>query len=203
MIEDFDSKSKTWDQHRYRIERAQIVADAIKMRIPLDQIKRALDFGCGTGLLGLNLVGMVKDIVFTDTSSGMLHEVDQKIKEKGIENASTLLLSNGKIESSFDLIVSLMVLHHIDNIDEQIKWLSDALEPDGYICLCDLDQENGSFHQEERVPHNGFRRESIIGLMERNGVKVVESTTVYVNKKMIGTREHEFPVFMIVGRKSA
>lgn len=203
MIEDFDSKSKTWDQHRYRIERAQVVADAIKMRIPLYQIDRALDFGCGTGLLGLNLVDLVKHIVFSDTSAGMLQEVDRKLKERGVENASTLLLSGGQIESSYDLIVSLMVLHHIDDTDEQVKRLADALDPDGYICLCDLDQEDGSFHQEERVPHNGFRRESMVGLMERNGIKVVESTTVYVNKKMIGTREHEFPVFMIVGRKSA
>jgi ubiquinone/menaquinone biosynthesis C-methylase UbiE len=83
MTEFFDSKAKTWDQHQYRVERAQVVAKAIESKIPLSQVKTALDFGCGTGLLGLNLADKVGHIVLSDTSPGMIEQVNRKIQTVG------------------------------------------------------------------------------------------------------------------------
>jgi len=200
MSENFDSKSKTWDQHQYRVERAQVVARAIESKIPLSEVKTALDFGCGTGLLGLNLADAVGHIVLSDTSPGMIEQVNQKLRT--VRNASTLLLASDDLGRSFDLIVSLMVLHHIEDVGKQIACLSNAVEPGGYICLCDLDKEDGSFHQEETVPHNGFERVFIETLLTKSGMKIMDSSTVYTNRKTTKGEEREFPVFMIIGRKS-
>jgi len=188
-----------WDQHQYRVERAQVVANAIKSKIPLSQVKTALDFGCGTGLLGLNLADSVGHIVLSDTSSGMIEQVNQKIQTIG--NASTLQLASDELSRSFDLIVSLMVLHHIDDVGRQIASLSKAVEPGGYICLCDLDKEDGSFHQDDTVPHNGFERAFIEALLAKNGFEIMDSSTVYTNRKTIRGEEREFPVFMVIGKK--
>ena len=203
MIEYFDSKSKVWDQHQYRIERAKTVADSIKTKIPLNQAQTLLDFGCGTGLLGLNFLDSVTNIVLADNSVGMLDQVNQKIQSQSLNNVSTLLLENGELGKSFDVIVSLMVLHHIDNIEDQIAQLAASVKVGGYICLCDLDKEDGAFHQEEIVPHNGFDREYIEEILRRNRMKIQDTSTVYVNHKKSNDVDMEFPVFMIIGKKIA
>ncbi len=160
-----------------------------------------LDFGCGTGLLGLNFVDYAEYVILADNSHGMLDQVKQKIHPQSIMNVTTLYLGDEALKSYY-LIVSLMALHHIKNIEDQITQLSSSVEPDGYICLCDLDKEDGSFHQEEIVPHNGFEREFIERILKKNGLKIIETSTVYVDRKEIHKEEREFPVFMVIGRKN-
>lgn len=201
MTEYFDRKSTTWDQQQYRVERALMVAEAIKNKIPLSKTMKALDFGCGTGLLGFNLIDSIEQMTFGDNSPGMLAQVSMKIKEYEHAKASTLLLGDSLQISEFNLIVSLMVLHHIQDIGQQISILSDSVVHGGYICLCDLDKEDGSFHQAETVPHNGFEREYIKSILIKNKFEIIDTSTVYVNRKEIQNRIFEFPVFMIIGRK--
>jgi predicted TPR repeat methyltransferase len=202
MSEYFNSQSKTWDQHQYRINRAQIVATAIKKAIPLSSVGTLLDFGCGTGLLGLNFIAYAKHVILADNSEGMIEQVEQKLHTQSIMNAGTLHLRKENLNSSYDLIVSLMALHHIKNVEDQIAQLSSSVKSGGYICLCDLDKEDGSFHQEEIVPHNGFERDFIEKNLKKNGLEVIESSTVFINRKKINNEEREFSIFMLIGRRN-
>ncbi len=200
MSDYFDRKSAQWDQQNYRVERAQTVAASIRSKVPLSKTMNALDFGCGTGLLGFNLLDAVGQMTFGDTSQGMLDQVAKKMAERG-GHALTLLLGDQHPLPAYDLIVSLMVLHHIADIEDQLAVLSRSLVPGGSLCLCDLDKEDGSFHQEEVVPHQGFERGQIESILRKNGLQIVDTSTVFVNRKTIGDRLREFPVFMVIGRK--
>jgi cyclopropane fatty-acyl-phospholipid synthase-like methyltransferase len=202
MNEYFDEQSKTWDQHKDRVDRAQEIARKMKIILHVSKDMSALEFGCGTGLLGFNLVGEVRELTFADTSSGMIGEVEEKIRKNGIMNARTLNLSKDHISGKYDLIFSLMALHHIEDFRSQVSLLIDSLNDGGMICLCDLDREDGSFHMEETVPHNGFDRDEIIGIYREKNLDLVDASTGYVNRKMVGSREKEFPMFMITGKKN-
>jgi len=196
----FDKKASEWDQQRYRIDRADAVARGIRQAISVSDVQSVLDFGCGTGLLGFEFLNEFTSVTFADTSIGMLEQVGKKLAEGNVANCKLLNLEMDKIDSQYDLIVSLMSLHHIEDYLAQIRTLSSSLLGGGFLCLCDLDKEDGSFHTEEVVPHHGFDRAGIEKAMQENGLEVVSSTTPFVNKKVLNGIEKLFPAFLIVGR---
>ena len=197
----FDKKAYKWDQETYRVDRARIVSQEIKQKVPLSKKWNVLEFGCGTGLVGFNLIDEIGEMTFADTSKGMLEQVNNKMKDGKTKNAHILNLSEKNIELKYELIFSLMVLHHIDNYKKTISELINFLSMDGYLCLCDLDKENGTFHSNEVVPHNGFERSDIENIISICGLQIIYSNTVFINKKIINDKEIKFPVFMIIGKK--
>jgi len=198
----FDQASKAWDQNQYRHLRAQVVAQQIYQVLSSKQPKRILDFGCGTGLLGMHFLKASQQVVFADTSSGMLEEVQKKILASPGMRGKTLLLGPEKLEETFDLVVSLMALHHIEDWKKSVRELAQVLEPGGILALCDLDTENGDFHKPEIVPHQGFSRLEISDQLNLLGLEVFEVSTVFVNKKTVDGKEKDFPVFLIAARKA-
>lgn len=203
MSEYFDKKAKDWDQQQDRVERAQAVARAMKDRIPITPAMNALEFGCGTGLLGFELIKSVGSLTFTDTSLRMLEEVKRKAEDLKIENYRVIDLSKEELSGQFDLIFSLMALHHIEDYESVVKELIQKLTTGGYICLCDLDREDGSFHTEIKVPHNGFEPSQIESIYNTCGLETVCSITAHVDRKQIESEEREYPIFMVIGKRTA
>ena len=52
-MNEFDEKAAGWDAKPIRVERAQAAAKGIAAGVTLDVRMRALEYGCGTGLVGL------------------------------------------------------------------------------------------------------------------------------------------------------
>ena len=50
----FDTAAITWDTKQQRVAQAKAIAKIIEQTIPLTQDIKALEFGCGTGLLGFD-----------------------------------------------------------------------------------------------------------------------------------------------------
>ena len=50
----FDKKAKDWDDNR-RIQRSKVIAEKIIDYVNLQENFSGLEFGCGTGLISLNL----------------------------------------------------------------------------------------------------------------------------------------------------
>lgn len=159
-MEDFDEKSKTWDEEPRRVERAKIVANEIIKLLPNNGTMKGLEYGCGTGLLSFNLQPYFKHITLADTSQGMLQIAQQKINNANIENMKTQMIDltiDKSISEKFDIIYTVMVLHHIHNTGEIIKNFSRIINKSGYLCIVDLDEEDGSFHGQDFDGHKGFK----------------------------------------------
>ena len=140
-------------------------------------------------------------MTFSDTSRGMLSEVENKLKISACTSAKIVDLNVAKIVDRYDLIFSSMVLHHIADHKQTIADLSQSLHPEGYLCICDLDKEDGLFHSKETVPHHGFERAEIKQEFQNSGLNVIHSCTGFINRKIINDQEMNFPVFMIIGQK--
>ena len=147
------------------------------------------------------LIEKVGELTFSDTSRGMLSEVENKLKLAACYSAKILDLNVAKISDDYDLIFSSMVLHHIADHDWTIAELSHSLHIGGYLCICDLDKEDGTFHSKETVPHHGFERTEIQQLFQHSGLNVIHSCTGFVNRKIINGQEIDFPVFVLIGQK--
>ena len=158
----FDEKASDWDTNERR-ERARALADRIREHVALDTSMRAIDIGAGTGLLGLDLAADVGSVTLTDPSDGMIAVARQKIAAGDIRNASAMvydLPAEPPDGAPFDLAVSLLALHHVEDTGATLHSIHGMLAPGGRIALVDLDAEDGSFHDadQEGIHHHGFDR---------------------------------------------
>ncbi len=201
----FDEQAKDWDSDPMRTERATAVAEAIRTTLPLTTRMSALEYGCGTGVLSFLLQPHLASITLADTSQGMLDVLSDKINTTGVKNMRPLkldLVSDPLPASSFDITYSLMTLHHIPQIDPVLRKFYALLAPGGWLCIADLDAEDGSFHTPDTAGiHNGFERQALQKQVEATGFREINYTTPYkINKPVNGTNR-VFPLFLLTARK--
>jgi ubiquinone/menaquinone biosynthesis C-methylase UbiE len=203
---DFDKRAKDWDSDSQKVERARVVAEAIRGAIPLSTGMSALEYGCGTGLLSFELQPHIGQITLADTSSGMLDVLEQKISAAGVSNMHPLQIDPGMNhipDRKFDLIYSLLTLHHIHDVEDVLRNFHSMMEPGGNLAIADLDKEDGSFHTDGTDDvHHGFSREKLKALVEKTGFRNIHFSTVYTIRKMISDTEKDFPVFLMLARRN-
>ena len=200
---DFDARAATWDDDPTKVERAQAVADEIVARVPLARAMRALEYGCGTGLLSFMLRGRLGDITLADVSAGMLAVAARKIADAGDASMRAVNLDyfvDPVHTAAFDVIYSLMTLHHIPDTAGILQRFRKALAEPGYLCIADLDAEDGSFHGAGFDGHLGFDRAELAAKARRAGFASVEFTTAHTMTKAVGSSRRTFPIFLMVAR---
>ena len=85
-----------------------------------------------------------------DSSNGMVEEFNKKAKDRNLTNIKAKkhdILNDDLGENCFDLIVISMSLHHIENLDIFFEKSFKALRNGGYLCINDLEKEDGTFHK--------------------------------------------------------
>ena len=201
----FDEQAKDWDSDPGKVERARAVAEAIRKAVPLSKAMKVLEYGCGTGLLSFVLQSQLGQIMLADPSQGMLDVLKEKIAAANVMNMHPVrldLLSDALPEEQYDLTYSLMVLHHISDVENVLAKFWEVLKPKGYLLVADLDQEDGSFHTDGTTDvHLGFDRGQLRKLVENAGFGNVKFSTAYEIKKKIGEEEKTFPVFLMSAQK--
>ncbi|MDH4141542.1 MAG: class I SAM-dependent methyltransferase [Chloroflexota bacterium] len=196
----FDERAPEWDSPE-RIERAEAVAAVIREAVPLTRDLSVLEIGAGTGLLGLALAQEVGTLVLADPSVGMLAVADEKVRAAGLENVRTLrfaLAADPRPAERFDLVVSLMALHHVPDTAAAIDDLFAMVEPGGRLALVDLDAEDGTFHSDPDADvHHGFDRGELGRRIEAAGFRDVTFTTA----DEIASDGRVYPLFLVVARR--
>ena len=198
----FDERAPEWDTPR-RIARAEEAARTIEAAIEIPPSCRAIEVGAGTGLLGLALRPRLESLVLADTSDGMLAEADRKIRDGGIEGVRSVhfdLASDAPPPGApFDLVVSLLLLHHVEDTRAALGGMHRLLAPGGQVAAIDLDTEDGSFHSPdaEGVHHQGFDRGGLAELARDIGF-----TSVRVGDgQPIEDEGRRYPMFLLTARR--
>lgn len=198
----FDERAVTWDEKPERLDLAKAIARAVSNQISLSRNMRAFEYGCGTGLLGFLLAPLVGSLVMSDTSSGMLAVADEKILKAGEGNIKTICLDlSGEEETDliFDLVFTQMTFHHITNYLMVAERLFGMLNPGGWLCIADLEPEDGSFHDEDSDVHNGIDPERIDRLIKGLGgihCRIVRAHSIPKNGR-------DYAVFLYTAQKGA
>ncbi len=201
----FDKSAADWDKKKRRVELANSVADQL-MKLPLESESKAMEFGCGTGLVGLTLAPTLGELTMVDISPGMIETLNQKIAETSITNVETICkdITKDPLETQFDFIFSAMTLHHLEDIDKTLTTLCHHLKKNGILAIADLDEEDGSFHEHLKgeFTHNGFNREALKEKLGALGINDVTFKTVHtiIRKDKNGV-EQPFTVFLLNGKK--
>ena len=200
MTDLFEAKAADWDANERRTRMAAAIGNKMLEHIELREDMKVMDFGAGTGLIAARIAPLVERLVAVDTSPAMLDRLAAKAELEGrVEIVCSDLLEN-PLDSRFDLIVSAMTLHHVEDTSRLLRRFNEQLKPRGMLALADLDQEDGSFHPQgtEGIYHFGFDRAELADKLQGEGFEQVEFFTAHV----IERNDREYPVFLVTARKA-
>ena len=167
-----------------RVQIAKVSSDAIREYLVDTKSKDAIDFGCGTGLVGINLLNEFKSILFLDTSQNMINQVKQKISDANIHNASTLCFDFETASLTgirADYIFMAQVLLHIKDIESVLSRLYDILNFEGHLIIVDFDKNENIASD---LVHNGFDQVKLTEVMTKIGYKDIQSKIFYTGSKI-------------------
>lgn len=201
----FNTKAKDWDKDLEKTKRAKLIANEMVQIIKPNKQLNALEFGCGTGLLSFELQHYFKEITLVDYSEGMIKVLKEKIEQQKIKNFKPLLIDLIKNPTNIgktDVIFTLMTLHHIDNIEEISAIFYSLLNNNGYLCIADLVEEDGSFHSPELNfdGHFGFNKKNLEAQLEKCGFNIIYYSTPYTIEKK--TTLKKYPLFLLIAQKN-
>lgn len=143
-----------------RIHIAKISSEAIREYLVDAKSKNAIDFGCGTGLVGMNLLNEFHTMLFLDTSPNMIHQIKQKISDFNIQNVDALCFDiekEGLSELHTDYIFMVQVLLHIHDVEIVLSRLFDVLNVGGHLLIVDFNKNENIASD---LVHNGLIKPS-------------------------------------------
>ena len=97
----------------------------------------------------------------------------------------------------YELVFSMMTLHHVPDVARGLTAFRELLNPGGHLCIADLDAEDGSFHGPGIDVHHGFERGVLRTALVAAGFLDVRIDDCFVVEK--GSRR--YPVFLAICRK--
>ncbi len=202
---DFDKEALTWETPP-RIKMASDIGAAMLQKLHLTRDMNVLDFGCGTGLIAMQIVPHVRFVTGADTSRGMLDVFQNKAKGASLDNIKISCLDLADevpLVGEYHLITSSMTLHHIKDVRALLGQFYRLLLPGGHVAVADLDEESGFFHSNnDGVFHFGFDRELLRGFFQEAGFTDVHDTTAtQIQKPDAAGMARSFPVFLMIARK--
>ncbi len=179
----FEMIAGTYDTPE-RIRIAEASAEAIREYLADAKSKSAIDFGCGTGLVGMNLLDEFRSMLFLDTSPGMIDQIKRKIAELDIRNADTLCFDfeqEALAGLHADYIFMAQVLLHIPDVQPVLARLYEVLNDGGHLLIVDFDKND---KVSSELVHNGFNQDELADLMTAIGFKDIRSRTFYTGERV-------------------
>lgn len=178
----FEKMASRYDtEDRVRI--AKVIVQEVRSELVDTKEKTALDYGCGTGLIGLGLIDLFQSMLFIDASPQMIEQVRKKIEDARIERASTLCcdILQELPPIQVDYIFMAQVLLHIKDSHLILTRLSEILKADGHLIIVDFDKNESI--PSDRV-HNGFEQSALIDLARQVGFTSATARTFYHGQKL-------------------
>lgn len=182
MNDTFVEKAKLWDSNPQIIALANFFSAELDKIVPEHNGLAILEFGCGTGLVGLRYAEKAASLVMVDNSRAML----EVLLSKDEAQASNVTVHEGTLSSqsgqvveteSIDWVISNMAFHHVEDIWNLLKKLFRLIKPGGRLTIGELEAETGTFHAPDVVPHNGFDPRELGQLFEQTGFTLNKTYT--------------------------
>ncbi|GAA4653254.1 class I SAM-dependent methyltransferase [Anaerocolumna aminovalerica] len=182
-----------------RVQIAKVSSDAIRECLFDTKSKKAIDFGCGTGLVGMDLLKDFNTMLFLDTSQNMINQIKQKISGSNIQNADTLCFDFEKdslLDLHADYIFMAQVLLHISDVELVLSRLYEVLEESGHLLIVDFNKNEEIVSD---IVHNGFDQIELTDIMTKIGYRNIRSKTFYTGSKIF--MGHDASLFILDSQK--
>lgn len=207
MSESFEDKAASWDDDPHRLRRARNVAAAVRAAVPLVGSPVTVELGAGTGMLSRCLADTLGPTTLLDASPAMTAVAAAAIEREQLTGwrAVEARLDEGPIPGGpYELALSQLALHHLEDVPGVLARLADAMVPGGWVALADLDHDRqGAYHSHVADFHgyHGFRREDVRRWLKAAGFADVSFTDAGVVGKEVEGERQDFTIFLAVARR--
>ncbi|WP_088839276.1 MULTISPECIES: class I SAM-dependent methyltransferase [unclassified Listeria] len=177
---------------------ATIIATRIRAELKDSKSHTILDYGSGTGLVGLALSDLAKKMVLVDSAEKMVQIIQSKITQKGISNAQAEVfdLTDNAFPEKVDVILVSLVLLHIPDTKLILKRFYETLNDGGKLIIVDFDKNEAVYHPKV---HNGFRSDELQVLLQEAGFSSSEITIFHHGEKVFMKQDAD--LFIAVSMK--
>jgi ubiquinone/menaquinone biosynthesis C-methylase UbiE len=160
--------------------RAELVA-----RIPKNRKLKVLDVGTGFGLTTGFLAKILtkgSEIWTVDPSKEILDNVRTKLAEEGLDSRIPIEYVRAEAakldfeDDFFDTIISVMVLHHLEDLTEVMNELLRVMKKGGRLLLVDYMPRAGMEleFQKRHKESDFFKPEEVVRIMEKGGASKIK-----------------------------
>jgi len=169
----FELVSPQWDVMRKSFY-GEEVRDAVLHAARISPDDTVLDVGAGTGFLTEAAAMIARKVIALDFSRGMSDEAIAKLGKGKVEfrigNVERMQLP----DSSVNVVIGNMVLHHCPHPKKAIAEMSRVLKPGGRIAFSDLQEHSHEWLRKEHADlWLGFKMEDIAVMLKDNGLEKV------------------------------
>jgi cyclopropane fatty-acyl-phospholipid synthase-like methyltransferase len=199
MTDMFKEKAQDWDVNDRIKQLSSAIGSCIIKNVELNEQMHVLDFGAGTGLITSQVAPHVSKITAVDISQSMLDKLIAKQELKDKVQALCQDITSEPTGIEYDLIMSAMAMHHVEDTDNMVKQFAVHLKSGAKIALADLDKEDGSFHPKgvEGVYHDGFERDEFRATLAKHGFKDINFETAHT----VNGETRPYPIFLALATK--
>jgi SAM-dependent methyltransferase len=177
-----------WEGREYEHCCEVIAIQKFLHRIP--RINRLIDVGAGYGRLSPYYIYRARRSVLIDSSAKLLKLARQKIMlldEKRAENVKYVHIKAQKVSKkvkngTFDVVVCVRILHHIENTGDAFSIVNKLLKKNGYLIL----EFPNKLHGKARarylfrtpLPHINFHPLEVQNELKKQGFEIIEKRSV-------------------------
>ncbi|MBN2744316.1 MAG: class I SAM-dependent methyltransferase [Marinilabiliaceae bacterium] len=202
----FDKQAQEWDKNPQHLERSKKVAAAMMKLCPTLN-GRALEFGAGTAILSFLLRESFDEIVMIDNSHEMVNVMTRKVEHAHEQKRMKPIYFNLDEENwtgeSFDVVFTQMVLHHVPDTFKILKRFAAMLKPGGRLFIADLHSEDGTFHDDEFIGHNGFDLNELTKLLYKASFIDITHENAFIVEKMRKDTIRHYDGFLLMAQKES
>ena len=196
----FDKVAPIWEEMRKGYYNESVKNKIMELEI-FEKAMTVVDLGCGDGFLSRAIAGYVNKVVAVDISGEMLKELKDKAESEGIRNI-TALESDGRDvplgDSSADIVLANMYLHHIEEPETAIGEMHRLLKPGGTAIVADF-YEHSDIELTERMRDiwPGFKPDSIAERFREKGFEKIEIMKISNDSPDNGNNKNKIDMFIL------
>ncbi|MCL2653728.1 MAG: class I SAM-dependent methyltransferase [Propionibacteriaceae bacterium] len=184
--------------------RSDAVAAAIRDATPEAGALTALDYGCGSGPIGLRLANHFQHVTLADVYPDVVAGAIEAARDASNVDVRLLDLStkDGVPEDlCVDVVLSCLSWHHVRDLDVLLEALP-LVAPGGRLFVADMDFDGGAYHAD--LPDfdgvQGFDRDDLRQRLERHGYGDVRVSDLWRSQKWITGKLTDLSLFMMQAR---
>lgn len=198
----FEQISSQWDNMRKSFY-GEEVRDAVLNAAQISPDDTVLDVGAGTGFLTEAAAMVARKVIALDFSRAMSDESIAKLGKGKVEfrigNVEDMQLP----DSSIDVVIGNMVLHHCPHPKTAIAEMTRVLKPGGRIAISDLQEHNHEWLRREHADlWLGFKMKDVLAMIKKNRLENVKVEALSsCCSSTLGERQLRIPMFLASARK--
>src|SRR5438445_2859381 len=197
----FELVSPQWDVMRKSFY-GEEVRDAVLNAARISPDDTVLDVGAGTGFLTEAAAMVARKVIALDFSRGMSDEAIAKLGKGKVEfrigNVERMQLQ----DSSVNVVIGNMVLHHCPHPRAAVGEMSRVLKPGGRIAFSDLQEHSNEWLRKEHADvWLGFEMEDIAVMLKDNELEKISADTLYAFCSSTQEEAVKIPMFLASAQK--